>query len=173
MHSHQKEKLQERRAWSLLDELHHIHRELARLLPILVKSPKTEEWNALFLDQQKEDERQRLRLAELNGIMGRKPGTCECPRAVELLADLLLAHRSLLRKHASGGLVIRSLRSVREYAEELWNELAPILRSLGPAGTTSLADQLMGTERRLLDQLPHVDETRLSSGGLRSLKLGA
>lgn len=170
MHSYQKEKLEEKRAWSLLDELHHIHRELSRLLPIVVKSPKTEEWNGLLREQQKEDELQRQRIVDLAGMMGRKPGTCECPRAVELLADLLLAHRSLLRKHATGGLVIKALRSVREYTEELWNELSPILAFRAPREVVSLADELKDNGHALLFQLPLVQNSQLSAGGLLSLK---
>lgn len=170
MHAYQKEKLEEKRAGSLMDELHHIHRELSRLLPIVVKSPKTEEWNALLREQQKEDEQQRQRLVHLAGTMGMKPGTCGCPRAVELLADLLLAHRSLLRKHATGGLVIKALRSVREYTEELWQELSPILAFRASSETVSLADELRGIEHALLAELPAVHRSQLSSGGLRSLK---
>lgn len=171
MHAYQKEKLEERRAWSLLDELHHIHRELSKLLPIVVKSPKTEQWNALLRDQQKEDDQQRQRLVHLAYIMGRKPGVCECPRAVELLADLLLAHRSLLRKHATGGLVINALRAVRMHTEELWNELSPILPLRASSMALTLADELRGTEQALLAELPTVHRSDQSSGGLRSLKM--
>ena len=170
MHAYQKEKLEEKRAWSLMDELHHIHRELSRLLPIVVKSPKIEEWNALLREQQKEDEQQRQRLVHLAGMMGRKPGTCECPKAVELLADLLLAHRSLLRKHATGGLVIKALRSVREHTEELWRELSPILAYRASGEAVCLVDELRGAEHALLTELPMVHSSQLSSGGLRSLK---
>ena len=170
MHAYRKEKLEEKRAWSLIDELHHIHRELSRLLPILVKSSKTDEWNDLLREQQQEDERQRKRLVDLATMMGRKPRSCECPRAVELLADLLLAHRSLLRKHATGALVIKALRSVREYTAELWNELAPILTFRAPGEVVSLAEELRRNGQALLFQVPSVNDSQLSAGGLRSLK---
>ncbi len=169
MHSYKLEMQQEKRAWSIMDELYHIHRELTRLLPILVKSAKTEEWNSLLQQQQKEDDQQRIRLAELAVLMGRKPSTCECPRAVGLLADLLLAHRSLLRKHATGGLVIDALRSLRQYTQELWRELSPILAFRAPSEAVSLADQMRDVSQALLVELPVMQRSQLSSGGLRSL----
>ena len=169
MHAYQQERLQEKRAGSLLDELHHIHRELVRLLPVVVKSTKTDEWNTLLRQQQRADDHLRARLVEVAGLMGRKPRVCECPKAVELLADVLLAHRSLLRKHASGGLVIQALRTLRVYTGELWDEFAHMLAFLGPEAARILVDQLREAAHTLIWELPAINGSQLSAGGLRSL----
>ncbi len=168
MHAFKLERLQEKRAWSLINELHHIHRELVLLLDLVGRSPKTAAFAELFGRQQREDARVAQRLAELSLLMGRKPSACECPKAVELLADVLLAYRTLLRKHASGTLVIAALRSLRAHALNLWAALTPILPATAEQAAVRIMDDLKVRANRLLDELPEVELSALSTGGHRS-----
>ncbi len=168
MNGFQREQIQERRAWSLINELHLIHRELVRLLDLVVQSPKTSEWTVLLGSHQEEDVRIAKKLTQLSLLMGRKPTVCDCPKAVELLADVLLAYRTLLRKHASGNLVIAALRSLRSYAMSLWSELAPILPAFPETDAARLVDELIERSNRLLEDLPPVELSRISTGGHRS-----
>jgi hypothetical protein len=170
MHAFKRELVQELRAWKLIDELHHIHRELVRLLGLVAGSPKTTEWTGLLSRQQQEDRHIEQSLVELSRMMGRKPTVCTCPKAVELLGDMLLAYRTLSRKHASGGLVIRTLRSLRSYVIGLWSELLPILPTAAKEKALLLVEDMRERDNELLDELPDMERSQLSTGGHLSLK---
>ncbi len=135
-----------------INQLHFVYQRLQRMLPRMARRVSEQPLVQVLVDQQQRDGTIAERLAHVASVHGLPPQPSFSETANAIVSEFYVSERRASRTERDG-VVLTSLRSVREYLLETWSRLVETLATEEEIGFRNEVTALMQQEEERYKEL--------------------